>query len=346
MSESPSVATPAGRPPGLTAPGWSTYDLLRGAAAANPDGVAVTFFEAPDAEPVSLTHRQFLARLHQAANLFHRLGIRPGRVVSLLSPTLPDAVVALWAAEAAGIANPINFLLQPDGKPGETLPPGEIGILVTRGPHVFAGYTDAEQTDKAFTPDGWLITGDLGVIDGEGCLRVTGRAKDLIIRSGHNIDPAVIEAAAAGHPAVALSAAVGLPDAYAGEVLMLYVTAKPNVDLSVPDLERHLRASVPEAPARPRQVVVLDTMPLTAIGKIAKPVVRRDAVRRAAESALGDVQRRAGVAAQADVAETAGGGLRVRVVVAGCAAADRPGVAAAVAQALARYSFAQEVSFA
>jgi fatty-acyl-CoA synthase len=606
---------PRARPPDLSAAASSTYALLRAAAEWNPNGTALTFFDAPQAQPVRITHRQFIGAVHQAANLFHRLGVESGDVVSLLTPTLPHAVIALWAAEAAGIANPINFLLQADdiaamlraanakilvalgphpaldiwqkvqavrgrvpslkgvltvgppsgepdfpaleqlmsaeaadrltsgrrferediaayfhtggstgapkiarhthanqvftaaalaqawdftphtrivnglplfhvagslliglsplaaagelvlptaaglrhpqvvaqhwqlvekyrptivggiptslvalldvpaegsdigsvifcatggaplpsavarefekrfglpvheiygmtecsgliaaarrphpptygsaghcvdgvelqarrfladGTPGEPLPPGEPGILVTRGPNLFAGYLDQEQTAKTFTPDGWLITGDLGVIDSNGLVRVTGRAKDVIIRSGHNIDPQIIEEAASRHPAVAVSAAVGLPDAYAGEVPILYVTAKAGVVLSIEEIEAHLRAAVPEAPARPREVVVLPSMPMTAIGKIAKPVLRRDATRRAAERALAELLQNEGAAARIDVEESSPGTLLVRVVLSGGAPASRSRLQTAAVAALARFNFAHEVGF-
>jgi len=603
------------RPPSLSASATSTYALLRGAAEWNPSGTALTFLESPDAEPLRLTHQQFLARVHQAANLFHRLGVRPGEVVSLLAPSLPSAVIALWAAEAAGIANPINFLLQADdlaamlraantkvlvvlgphpvldvwqkvqsvldripslhtvltvgpraggsespafehmleseaadglisgrvihreeiaayfhtggstgtpkiarhthanqvftaaalaeawdftpetrivnglplfhvagslliglsplaagaeiliptavglrhpqivprhwelvekyrpsivggiptslvalldvptqgrdissvefcatggaplppsvaqefegrfglqvyeiygmtessglmalssrsmsprygaagrcipgaglqvrkfladGGPGDPLPPGEPGILVSRGPQIFAGYLDDAETTKAFTKDGWLITGDLGAIDDSGLVRITGRAKDVIIRGGHNIDPQVIEEAASRHAAVAMSAAVGLPDAYAGEVPILYVTAKPGTELSVPDLEAYLRSAVPEGPARPREVVQLPNMPMTAVGKIAKPVLRRDATRRAAESALEDLLAAEKLAARVEVREDAGGTHVACVVLSGCDPTAHSRVRAAAAAALDGFTFAHSVAF-
>jgi fatty-acyl-CoA synthase len=591
----------------------STYELLRRAAENNPDGIALTFLPDLEREPQRLTYRQFLARVHQAANSFHHLGIRPDSVVSLLTPSVPDAFVALWAAEAAGIANPINFLLQADdiaamlratrtevlialgphpvldiwqkasvirtqvpslkavltlgppdtsgeaqrfetlcdrepsdrllsnraiapldvaacfhtggstGAPkiavhshanqvftaaalaklwsfgpatrivnglplfhvagslllglaplgagaeilvptagglrnaavvarhwvlveqyrptivggiptslvalldvplggadigsakfcatgGAPLPPdvareferrfglpvheiygmtecagliaaapldrpprygavgcrmpgvevearafqadgctgaalraGESGVLVTRGPHVFAGYLDERQTDAAFTPDGWLITGDLGSVDASGLVRVTGRAKDVIIRGGHNIDPVVIEEAATRHPAVALSAAVGLPDAYAGEVPILYVTMRPGAQCSLSDLEAHMGQTVPEAPARPREVVVLDAMPMTAVGKIAKPALRRDAIRRAVLATIS--QNVDAGNCSVDVTEDASG-FCAKLTLTNCAVSERDRFAAMVGDALGRFSFRHEVVFA
>lgn len=156
--------------------------------------------------------------------------------------------------------------------------PGEAGSIACRGRQVFAGYVDPRHNEKAWTPEGWFLTGDLGHLDADGYLFLTGREKDLIIRGGHNIDPASIEAIANAHPAVALSAAVGMPDAYAGEVPVVFVTAVAGASVDVEDLARHLRARVDEPPARPRHIFVLDTMPVTAVGKIFKPKLRELAI--------------------------------------------------------------------
>lgn len=158
--------------------------------------------------------------------------------------------------------------------------PGEAGSIACRGKQVFAGYVDPRHNEKAWTPEGWFLTGDLGHLDADGYLHLTGREKDLIIRGGHNIDPASIEAVANAHPTVALSAAVGMPDAYAGEVPVVFVTAVAGQKVDVDDLARHLQARVDEPPARPRHIFVLDTMPVTAVGKIYKPTLRELAIEK------------------------------------------------------------------
>ena len=101
------------------------------------------------------------------------------------------------------------------------------GMLLFKSPNVFSGFLDPADNAQAFTADGWLVTGDLGWLDAQGRLNLSGRSKDLIIRSGHNIDPKVIEDALAAHPAVQLCAAVGAPDAYAGELPVAFVTLRP-----------------------------------------------------------------------------------------------------------------------
>jgi fatty-acyl-CoA synthase len=109
------------------------------------------------------------------------------------------------------------------------LPDNEVGTLVLRGPNIFAGYLTAGRSgpmvcaDGKLT-DGWLDTGDLGSVDADGFISLTGRAKDLIIRGGHNIDPATIEDALLTHPDVTAAAAVGRPDPHAGEVPVAFVT--------------------------------------------------------------------------------------------------------------------------
>jgi fatty-acyl-CoA synthase len=179
-----------------------------------------------------------------------------------------------------------------DGKVGECLPPDESGVLVVRGPNVFPGYLG--NVSAPFTADGWLITGDLGFVGADGLIRVTGRAKDLIIRGGHNIDPAVIEDAAASHPQVVTSAAVGRPDAYAGEIPTLYVVLRENTPDILADLHAHMGRTVPEPPARPKSIVPLPALPITAAGKVDKPALRRDAAVRVAKETIGALPAFAG----------------------------------------------------
>ncbi len=172
----------------------------------------------------------------------------------------------------------------PDGGAGDRVGPGESGVLVVRGPNVFPGY--AGNKPNPFTEDGWLITGDLGSVAADSLVRITGRAKDLIIRSGHNIDPAVIEDAAVRHPQVVTSAAVARPDAYAGEIPTLYVVLRDASPEVMDDLHAHMTRSVPEPPARPKPIVRLPALPMTAAGKIDKTALRLDAAARVAKESF------------------------------------------------------------
>jgi fatty-acyl-CoA synthase len=161
-----------------------------------------------------------------------------------------------------------------DQATGQDLPAGEKGMVLYQGPNLFSGYLDAAETARSFTPEGWLITGDVGFIDEQGRLHLSGRAKDLIIRSGHNIDPKVIEDALGAHPAVELCAAVGAPDAYAGELPVAFATLKPGSVVSEDELLAFTAQGVDEAPARPKSITVLQRMPVTNVGKIYKPELR------------------------------------------------------------------------
>jgi fatty-acyl-CoA synthase len=141
-----------------------------------------------------------------------RFGIEVHQVYGMTESTSLISVVSAHEVPIAGAAGhaPPGVEIEArrllgDGTLGECVPPGESGTLVVRGPNVFPGYLG--DTPAPFTEDGWLITGDLGSIGADGLVRISGRAKDLIIRSGHNIDPAVIEDAAASHPQLVTSAA-------------------------------------------------------------------------------------------------------------------------------------------
>ena len=182
------------------------------------------------------------------------------------------------------------------------------GAVLVKGPNVFPGYLSAEQTKASFQQD-WLVTGDLGYLDQDGQLFLTGRAKDVIIRSGHNIDPQVIEEAACKHPAVELCAAVGMPDDYAGELPVAYVTLKAGMTADSSDIGRFIAEYVAEPPARPREIFILEAMPTTAVGKIFKPKLRCDAAARGINYALAA----ADITAEVTVDEEPSVGLVARV---------------------------------
>ena len=169
------------------------------------------------------------------------------------------------------------------------LPPGEQGMVLFKSPNLFSGFVDPADNAKAFTADGWLATGDLGWIDGEGRLNLSGRSKDLIIRSGHNIDPKVIEDALGAHPAVQLCAAVGAPDAYAGELPVVFATLVPGASATEDELLAFTAARVDEAPAKPKSVIVIENMPMTNVGKIYKPELRAMAASRVVAATVAQV---------------------------------------------------------
>lgn len=201
------------------------------------------------------------------------------------------------------------------------MPPGQPGMVLFQSPNLFSGFLDAADTAKAFTHDGWLATGDLGFVDDQGRLHLSGRSKDLIIRSGHNIDPKVIEDALGAHPAVQLAAAVGAPDAYAGELPVVYATLVPGAQaVTEAELLAFTAERVDEAVARPRWVQVIESMPVTNVGKIYKPELRQRAachtVQALVDGVCGPVTNGLRPQVQPE------GDNAVRVAVAPCAQAD------------------------
>ena len=170
--------------------------------------------------------------------------------------------------------------------------PGETGELVIGGPAVFAGYvTDPDLGGprvrrEGIVRDGWLDTGDLGMVDAGGFVYLTGRAKDLIIRGGHNIDPRVIEDGLLAHPAVRAAVAVGRPDRHSGEVPVAYVVPAGPGLLDEAELLAWAGTAIDEAAARPKRIYPVTEIPVTAVGKPFKPALIADAAGRAITEAL------------------------------------------------------------
>ncbi|MBC7131968.1 MAG: acyl-CoA synthetase [Roseovarius sp.] len=174
--------------------------------------------------------------------------------------------------------------------------PDEVGEICVSNPGVYAGntYTEADKNRTLYHYDKYLRTGDLGRLDADGYLWITGRAKDLIIRGGHNIDPAEIEEALMVHPDVAMAGAIGQPDAHAGEVPCAYVELVAGGTVTAEELIEHCKIHVHERAAMPKHVEVLDELPKTAVGKVFKPDLRKRAIARVYDAALAE----AGIAAR------------------------------------------------
>ncbi len=190
--------------------------------------------------------------------------------------------------------------------------PDEVGEICVANPGVYAGstYTESDRNRHLFHYDIYLRTGDLGRIDADGYLWITGRAKDLIIRGGHNIDPALIEEALLAHEAVAFAGAIGQPDAHAGELPVAFVELVAGARTSEAELVEFCRARITERAAMPKRVEILEELPKTAVGKIFKPDLRRRAIRRVYDAALAE----AGLAARvAEVEEDRKLGLVARL---------------------------------
>ena len=184
-----------------------------------------------------------------------------------------------------------TVILDENGSYVRDCKPDEQGIIVIKGANVFPGYVQEEHNKGIWVQEGWFNTGDIGRQDKDGYFWITGRAKDLIIRGGHNIDPAIIEEPIYRHPAVALAAAVGKPDAYAGEVPVLYVTLKKGATTTEDEIMAYAKDNIVERAAIPKEVFILPEIPVTPVGKIFKPALRWDAARRAFEGALAQIRK-------------------------------------------------------
>lgn len=276
-----------------------------------------------------------VARSFEAAagiQLYQGYGLTEAACISSIDPVsaarrlgtvglrLPHQQMAIWQIDSAGNAV------------GECAP-NDVGVIGVCGPNVFPGYLRDKDNQGIWLKPGWLNTGDLGYLDEDGYLHLTGRAKDLIIRGGHNIDPAMIEEALQKHPAVALVAAVGQPDLHAGELPVAYVTLKPGQHALVEELVGFAMDMVPERAAVPVRIELVAEMALTAVGKIAKAELRMRAAEHVYRTVFADAGVEAGVRVTPDP-------QRGTIALVNCA----PGDAERVRELLGRFALAVDVS--
>jgi fatty-acyl-CoA synthase len=174
------------------------------------------------------------------------------------------------------------------GKVLQEMKTEEVGEICISNPGVVVGgtYTEADKNKGLYAKKKYLRTGDLGRFDKDGYLWITGRAKDLIIRGGHNIDPAMIEEALAGHEQVAFAGAIGQPDAKAGELPCVYIELIDGATVTKDELVAFAKEHVPERAAVPKYMEIMDELPKTAVGKIFKPDLRKSAITRIYNAAL------------------------------------------------------------
>ncbi len=198
-----------------------------------------------------------------------------------------------------GIAFPYSDvkILKPGADGPEPCPTDAIGEICVDNPGVHHDGTYAEMDKNTNLFHGrYLRTGDLGRMDADGYLWITGRAKDLIIRGGHNIDPAEIEEALSRHEGVAMVGAIGQPDSHAGELPCAYVELCTGATVGVEELMAHAREHIHERAAWPKHIEILDELPKTAVGKVFKPDLRRRAIARIYDAAFAENGLKARVA--------------------------------------------------
>ena len=208
-------------------------------------------------------------------NILEGYGLTEGACVSSINPVEGERF-------AGSIGLPIPYqrmaavILDNEGRFQRIANTDEVGVIAINGPNVFSGYLDPHHNEGIFIEiDGerWLNTGDLGRRDSKGYFWLAGRRKELIIRGGHNIDPKIIEDALQTHPAVSLTAAVGSPDAYAGELPVAYVQLKPGSAVTEAELLEHAARTIPEKAAIPKRIKISSSLPTTAVGKLFKPAL-------------------------------------------------------------------------
>jgi acyl-CoA synthetase len=159
---------------------------------------------------------------------------------------------------------------------GHDVAPGDAGEIWSRGPECFVGYTDPSLTAQAFTADGWFMTGDVGILDGDGYLSITDRKKDIIIRGGENVSAVEVEEQLLRLPGIAEVAVVAAPDPRLGERGCAFVRMQPGAE--APDLDRvrdHLANTGLAKQKWPEDVRAIDEFPRTPSGKVQKFVLRQ-----------------------------------------------------------------------
>lgn len=225
-------------------------------------------------------------------------------------------------AGSAGIRAPYSEIriVLPKGDGMCLCGPGESGLVQVRGPQVFHGYFDPKHNRGTLDDQGWLTTGDLGYLNDGERLILTGREKDLIVRSGHNIDPTAIEEIADRFEGIAESAAVAMPDAYAGEVPALFLVAHTGMQVDPAAFAAFLETHIHERPAFPKCITFIDKIPVTAVGKVFKPRLLEMAIE---EKVRIETELTCGTKAAASVSfkKQSKGPFRVNVRVSGATAA-------------------------
>ncbi|GAA4394951.1 hypothetical protein GCM10023147_27550 [Tsukamurella soli] len=242
------------------------YALLVSRGAPSSAAVASLRFAICGAAPIS---RELLDRVESAFGIpiIEGYGLTEGTCVSACNPLdgvrKPGTVGPALRGEVVRIVDPA----------GDPVPQGERGEVVIAGPNVMQGYLRRPEATAETVIDGWLHTGDVGILDEDGYLSIVDRIKDMIIRGGENLYPKEIESALATHTAVLECAVVGAPDEVYGEVPVAYVVAYPGTAPTGDELATHLVERLARI-KRPAAIHVVEQLPRNAVGKIDKRALR------------------------------------------------------------------------
>jgi len=270
-------------------------------------------------------------------------GLTETTVCSALNPKDGDRRIG-----SVGLRLPYHWvrtvILDDNGNYARDCKVNEIGTVVIKGPCVFKGYVEEEHNKNIWLSDGSFNTGDLGRIDEDGYIWLTGRSKELIIRGGHNIDPASIEEVMYRLPYVKTAAAVGCPDAHAGEVPVAYVELSEDASVTEDEILAWLKKNIGERASIPQSVTIVDQMPLTAVGKLFKPALKWDAIQRTYQkelTALGDQADAVNVTAVGDKVH----GTLVEIEIVLASGVTQDSIKKQVADILAQYTGYYELTF-
>jgi fatty-acyl-CoA synthase len=239
---------------------------------------------------------------HSGMKILEGYGLTEGTCVSSVNPYHGERKIG-----SIGIRLPYHeikvFIIDDANRFVKEAESDEIGSVCIKGPNVFKGYLDDAHNRGIWPKEGWFNTGDLGRQDGEGYVWLTGRKKELIIRGGHNIDPAAIEEPLYRLEGVQVAAAVGRPDPHAGEIPVAYVQLQKGTGLTEEKILDYLKKEVGELAAVPKEVFIIEEVPLTPVGKIFKPALRWESIRQVYQrelQAMGDMADAVDVAVKED----------------------------------------------
>lgn len=222
---------------------------------------------------------------HSGMKIIEGYGLTEGTCASALNPYHGERKIG-----SIGLRLPYQemkvFITDEDGQFIREAETEEIGEVCIKGPNVFKGYLEEAHNKRIWPLPEWFNTGDLGRQDQDDYFWLTGRRKELIIRSGHNIDPAIIEEPLYRLTDVKMAAAVGSPDPYAGEIPVAYVELKQGAKITEGEILEYLGKEVGERAAIPKQVFIIPQIPLTPVGKIFKPALRWESIRKVYQQEL------------------------------------------------------------
>ena len=294
------MPTPAGyRGDGVFDNFWKLVERYKGTFVITVPTAAAALMQRPVDADISTLKSAFCGSAPLPVELFNKFQETTGvsiiegygmtEATCLISCNPPDGERKIGSVGLPLPYTDVRILhMDADGNVTKECETGQTGEVCVHNAGVVVGatYTDPTKNEKLYADEKFMRTGDLGYLDDDGYLWLTGRSKDVIMRGGHNIDPAIIEEALAGHPAVGFAGAIGQPDSYSGELPCAYVELVVGAEVTVDELIAHAREHVSDPAACPKYLEILDELPKTAVGKVFKPDLRRSAITRVYNAAL------------------------------------------------------------